>query len=464
MPACLTRRALGVACALLAAPICLAQPAPPSPENLGAQVDVIAKQAVDSAPGVGLSVAVLRDGQSLLERGYGLADLEFGAPADGETMFRIGSITKQFTAALVMRQVEAGALSLDDPLTKFFPDWPAPGERVTIRHLLQHTSGIKSYTGIGSFMEAFQVDRTNEEMLAVFRDEAWDFEPGDAWSYNNSGYYLLGVILEQLAGAPWAAQVNALAQELGLARTMVDDNDAVLANRAQGYAWSGDSFVNDRFISPTVPGAAGAMLSTAGDLVRWSEMLATEQVVSAESYALMTTPTTLNDGSTFPYGFGLMVEPVEERDAVGHGGGIFGFNSFLLRIPGDDGLTVAVISNSETLPSDASAMKILRAALGIEAPEAAPTDADLLASVQGVYRIDAVGLEVRVFLRDGELFTKAGDQPAFAMIHEGAGVFRLDLGQRIELAFDLSASPAPGFTLRQGGSALSALRVDAPGE
>jgi CubicO group peptidase (beta-lactamase class C family) len=457
------RFALAAAVAL-ASCVASSAPAQPSADELQAQVDAIARQAVGSPQGVGLSVAVLRDGQTLLERGAGLADLEFEAPANADTMFRIGSITKQFTAALVMRQVEAGALSLDDPLTKFFPEWPEPGDRVTIRHLLQHTSGIKSYTAIQSFMEGFQHDRTNDEMLAVFRDEAWDFEPGAEWRYNNSGYYLLGVILEQITGATWAAQINALAVELGLERTMADNNDAVLANRAQGYAWSGDAFVNDRFISPTVPGAAGAMLSTAGDLVRWSELLATGKVVSAESYAQMTTPTELNDGSTFPYGFGLMAEPFEERDAVGHGGGIFGFNSFLLRIPGEGGLTVAVISNSEVLQSDVVSAKILRAALGVEAPQAAPADADMLASVQGVYRIEAVGLEVKVFERDGALFTQAAEQPAFPMIHEGEGVFRLDVRQRIELAFDLSASPAPGFTLRQGGSELPAVRIEPAGE
>jgi CubicO group peptidase (beta-lactamase class C family) len=448
---------IGITAAVIVAPRATAQP---SSDELIAQVGTIARDAVASERGVGLSVAVMRGGEMIMEAGYGLADLEFEAPADAETMFRIGSITKQFTAALVMRKVEAGELSLDDPLTKFFPDWPAPGEDVTIRHLLNHTSGIRSYTGIEGFMESPQVDRTNDEMLAVFRDEPWDFAPGEQWSYNNSGYYLLGVILEQIDGRPWSEQVDALAQELGLDRTRVDSNRAVLRNRAQGYAWEDGSFTNDRFIAPSVPGAAGAMLSTAGDLVRWSEMLASGEVVSEASYEQMLVPASIGDGETHTYGFGLMVGPLDDEPAVAHGGGIFGFNSFLARFPTHDDLTIAVISNSPALNSNGVALRILRAAIGKEAPEAEPLDADVMTAVQGTYRVDAVNLEISVFEREGALFTRAGEQPAFALIHEGGGVFRLDVPQRIELTFDLTESPSPGFTLRQGGAELPAVRIE----
>ena len=449
--------AFGIVAAALGA---LAAHAQPSPDELLTQVNTIAGEALRRDGAVGLSVAVARGDETLVEAGYGFADLEFGASADAETMFRIGSVTKQFTAALVMRAVEAGELSLDDPLTEFFPDWPAPGEEVTIRHLLNHTSGIRSYTSMGSFMEAPQVDRTNDEMLAVFRDEPWDFAPGDQWSYNNSGYYLLGVILEKIDGRPWSEQVEALAEELGLERTRVDSNREVLRNRAQGYGWEDGALVNDRFIAPSVPGAAGAMLSTAGDLVRWAEALASGEVVSEAAYERMLEPAAIGSGETHPYGFGLAVGPFDEEPAVAHGGGIFGFNAFLVRLPTHEDLTIAVLSNSPTLNAGDVAMQIARAALGKEAPEAAPVGDDLTASVQGAYRIDAVNLEIRVFERDGALFTRAGDQPAFPLIHEGDGVFRLDAPQRIELAFDLSESPSPGFTLRQGGAALPAVRID----
>lgn len=454
---CSASAALGIVTAALAAPCATAQP---SPDELVAQVNTIAREAVASERGVGLSVAVMKNGEMILEAGYGLADLEFEAPADAETMFRIGSVTKQFTAALVMRKVEAGALSLDDPLTKFFPGWPAPGDAVTIRHLLNHTSGIRSYTSIEGFMESPAVDRTTEEMLAVFRDEPWDFGPGEQWSYNNSGYYLLGAILEKIDGRPWSEQVEALTQELGLDRTRVDSNREVLRNRAQGYGWENGALVNDRFIAPSVPGAAGAMLSTAGDLVRWSEALATGEVVEPATYERMLEPAAIADGETHPYGFGLMVGPFDEEPAVAHGGGIFGFNAFLARFPTHNDLTIAVISNSPALNTSGVAVRILRAAIGKEAPAPAPVDADVMASVQGTYRIDAVNLKIDVFERDGALLTRAGDQPAVALIHEGGGVFRLDVPQRIELTFDLTASPSPGFTLRQGGAELPAVRIE----
>ena len=194
----------------------------------------------------------------LLAKGYGLAEAEFEVPADAQTMFRIGSITKQFTAALILRAVERGQLSLEDGLERFVPTFPLQGKKVTIRQLLQHTSGIPSYTDLGEeWVKKQPLELSHDELLALVAGKPFDFEPGSDWHYNNTGYYLLGMVLEKVHGKSFAQVViDELSVPLGLSRTRYDSSAELIKNRAQGYDFVDGVRHNDAPLGMSQPGAA----------------------------------------------------------------------------------------------------------------------------------------------------------------------------------------------------------------
>ena len=328
-----------------------------------AKIEAVVQKFMRQPGAVGLSVAVGRGEELVYERAQGFADLEFTVNADPETMFRIGSVTKQFTAAAIVWLSERGKLSIDDPLVKFLPDYPRGGD-ITLRHLLTHTGGVPNYTNLGPKWETVVArELAHEELVALWLDLPLDFEPGTKWNYSNSGYYLLGMVIEKASGQAYDEFLrDAFFDPLKLTRTRYDSNGEVLLNRAQGYGFAEGKFWNDQLIGMSQPGAAGALISTAGDLVRWQLALASGKVVSKESYAEMTLPYMLADGRETQYGFGLMLAPFAGKPCVAHGGGIFGFNSFLAHWP-ESQLSVAVISNSEALRSDALAEELGRALL-----------------------------------------------------------------------------------------------------
>ena len=335
---------------------------------LVSKIDSLAEATLVQGTVAALSIGVKRGGDLLLVKGYGQADIENDVPAVAETVYRIGSITKQFTAAAVMQLVEAGKIGLDDPITKHLPDYPMQGHQVTIRHLLTHTSGIKSYTGLAAWRPTIKLDLTDEELLAFFKDEPFDFAPGERFLYNNSGFYLLGVIIEKASGETYREYLNAhLFGPLGLKGSSYCDERPIIRGRAEGYELVGGELLNDEYLSMNQPGAAGALCSTIPDLLSWTAALRTERVVSAASYRQMTTSGTLNDGSATGYGFGLVVGDLEGHPSVSHGGGINGFNTILAHYPDAD-LDVVVLSNTTGIHPGRIAELISKWALGIEVP------------------------------------------------------------------------------------------------
>ncbi|MFT5050349.1 MAG: D-alanyl-D-alanine carboxypeptidase [Chlamydiales bacterium] len=348
----------------LAAPLSNAADPTPEHEALAQRVDAVVVAAMADPAAVGLSVSVALGDEIILTRGYGLAEVEHDVRADGDTTFRIGSITKQFTAAAVMRLFEQEMLHVDEDMCVYLPDYPAAEEVVTIRNLLTHTSGIPSYTDLGPvFWENMAIHMTHEELLATFVDLPLSFPPGQRWAYNNSGYYLLGMVIESISGKTYAEYLQAeLFEPLGLESMRYGSNSALIKNRAQGYRMSEGELHNDELLSMNPPGAAGALLACAGDLVRWQLALVSGKVVSEESYIEMTTPFMLTDMTETNYGMGLQLGERSGRTLVSHGGGISGFNSFLAHLP-QEGLSVAVISNCEDFSAQGVANDILTAAL-----------------------------------------------------------------------------------------------------
>lgn len=315
-------------------------------DALARAIDQLAKKEIEVDGGVGLTIGVARGDEVLHLKGYGLADLENSVKATEKSVYRIGSITKMFTAVGVLLLVEDGSLSLDDPLTKFVPDYPSPGEKVTVRHLLNHTSGIVSFTDLPDHWNGMRKDLNHEEMLDRIRDKPFLFPPGERFEYCNSGYYLLGMIIEKASGQKYETFLQErILDSLNLAATAYDRPVKIIPNRARGYGNWGGVTVNAPFLSMNQPFAAGALFSTAGDLLRWPRALAGGQLIKPETFKQMTEPGRLNGGEATPYGFGCFVENLDDHPVIRHGGAIPGFVSELAYFPESE-LTVVVLSNS----------------------------------------------------------------------------------------------------------------------
>ncbi len=321
----------------------------------------------------GLSIAVVQNGEVLLAKGYGLANVELSVPATAETVYQIGSITKQFTATAIMMLVEDGKLSLDDPIARHLTDSPDTWKDVTVRNLLNHTSGIKSYTSIADNMKKSRLDRGKADIIGTVRELPLEFQPGEKWSYNNTGFFLLGQIVEQVSGKPYAEFLaERIFRLLEMNATRVNRQMEVTKNRATGYGWgklcpncgvrvtaakcglcdatvpadSQPESLNAESTSMTWPFAAGAIISTVADLAKWDAALYTERVLPASILEQMWTPTKLAGGRTQDYGFGWAVGNFRGHRLIGHGGGIAGFSTDLVRFV-EDKLTVIVLTNLE---------------------------------------------------------------------------------------------------------------------
>jgi CubicO group peptidase (beta-lactamase class C family) len=370
-----------------AAPARQATPPASVPDpRLAAAVDRVAAEALAAGEVAGFAVAVVENGRVRLARGYGFADLEQRTPVRADTVFRIGSVTKEFTAAAILLLAERGRLSLDDRLVKYFPEFPRADE-VTIRQLLNHTSGISNYTAAAQFFPAVAPrDYTAADFVKVIAaaDPLYDFTPGTSWSYSNSGYFLLGGVIERVSGQSYSAFLEAnFFRPLGLRATKPDDLAEIVPGRAEGYDKDPDrpgAFRNASHLSMSVAAAAGAMRSTVGDLARWHEALLGGRVLKPESLALMTAPGRLADGRLASaarpptpdggppsdYGLGIATSLREGRRGIGHGGSINGFNSALQTFP-DARTTIVLLTNTgggtvKLMP------RLVRAALGGAVP------------------------------------------------------------------------------------------------
>ena len=293
------------------------------------------------------SALVANCGQIILKKGYGLANMEWGIPNTSDTKFRLGSITKPFTATLVMQFIEEGQIDLAAPVTRYLPDYPAStGDRITIEHLLNHTSGIAGYTE----MPVFGTTIRNSYKPAEFIDACFSklellFEPGTRFSYSNSGYFLLGVILEQITGESYENLLrHHIFDPVGMNDSGYDTPQPLLSKRAAGYDKRFDgSCVNTAYIDMTQPYAAGALYSTVEDLYKFDQALNTEQLLKSESKKRMFTP------CLGEYGYGWQVRQRNGVIITGHEGGINGFHTLFNRIP-ELGRSIVFLNNTGAAP------------------------------------------------------------------------------------------------------------------
>jgi CubicO group peptidase (beta-lactamase class C family) len=352
---------------LACAPLVYAQasaPGPASPPDaatLARRVDeyMQAQHRVKQFHG---SILLARAGTPLVAKGYGFANAEWEIPNTPNTRFRVGSITKQFTSMLVLQLQEQGKLKVQDPICRYLAPCPDAWKPVTIHHLLTHTSGIPSYTGLPTWPEMMMVPKTLDEMVGLFRDLPLEFEPGSTFKYNNSGYFLLGVLIERASGKTYQEVLRAqILEPLGLKDSGYDNTNDVLPRRASGYTRTAAGIANAPYIDMVQPFSAGALYSTVEDLLKWEQALDTDTLIPAAARKAMFTPFKNN------YAYGWTVRPASPATygklRIAHGGGINGFSSMLIRVP-DDKLTVVVLSNVQESQSSRIADDLLSIALG----------------------------------------------------------------------------------------------------
>jgi CubicO group peptidase (beta-lactamase class C family) len=294
----------------------------------------------------GIAVLVAKDGKVLYRKGFGYADIKNKVPVTPDTKFRIGSVTKQFTAAAIMKLQENGLLSVSDKLSKFIPDFPR-GDEVTIHQLLTHTSGIHSYTEKDDFLGKVTTTISPDSLVNLIKKDPYDFNPGEQWRYDNSGYFLLGYIISKVSGKSYAQFLkDNFFDPLHMNNTGVHYAGIKLENEAKGYGRNGDKYPEALNWDMSWAGGAGALYSTVDDLLKWNEALHAGKVVSKKSLAAMQTPVVLKNGqeASSRYGYGLGLGKYRGEDIVGHSGGLHGFITQLSYYP-EEKLTVVMFSN-----------------------------------------------------------------------------------------------------------------------
>jgi D-alanyl-D-alanine carboxypeptidase len=291
----------------------------------------------------GAAIAVIRNGKIIKAEGYGLASVEFNVPATKDTVFEIGSVSKQLTAAGILLLVEEGKVNLDEKISKYLPNTPENWQNVTVRNLLTHTSGIKSYSSLdGGFELKRRLNR--DTFIKALAPHPLDFETGSRYTYSNSGYNLLGYIIETVSSKNyWDFMRERLFKPLAMNQTADRDPKYIIRNRATGYEWRNNQLVG-RDYDLTDIFAAGAIVSTVMDLAKWEMALRGDNFFKKESKAQMWTPATLTDGKPYPYGFGWRFSEIRGRKLVAHSGQTAGFGANLSRYIDDD-LTVIVLTN-----------------------------------------------------------------------------------------------------------------------
>ncbi|MGI4718802.1 MAG: serine hydrolase [Janthinobacterium lividum] len=392
-----------------------AQPAAAAAEQeLASRIDAaIAPYFKADAPGA--TVIVVKDGKTVLRRAYGMADTGKGVRMTPDMALRLGSITKQFTAAGILLLLDEGKLALGDDITKHLPDYPTRGKQITIEHLLTHTSGIVSYTGKPDYGSRMAQDLSVAQMIDSFKNDPLEFEPGSQYRYNNSGYFLLGAIIEKISGQRYADFLEQrIFAPLGMRDTYYEGFGHSKAPMAAGHSRAEKGYGAARPLSMSQPYAAGSLVSTVDDLARWDAAIAGGRLLKPSSWERAFTSYRLSDGKASDYGYGWEVEKIQGETAIGHGGGINGFTTHALRFP-DQKVFVAVLTNSDSGPANPAVVARKAAGIAIGKPyrefREVALDAAALDAVTGVYEVEK-GVQ-RTFRRggDGLLMQRSGRAP-----------------------------------------------------
>ncbi|WP_374433363.1 serine hydrolase domain-containing protein [Inhella sp.] len=397
--------------------------APPAKELAAYAEQLLDEQGIKK-DGPGLTLLVAQGDQLLYQGARGMASVELGVPLKPEHRMRLGSITKQFAAATLLKFIEEGKAKLDDPLSKYLPDYPNGGA-ITLAQLLNHSSGVKSYTGIPGYMHnPIRQQLSTAELVKVFKDQPVDFAPGADFRYNNSGYVLVGAVIEAISGKAWHEALDAALLKPQRIAVSYPGEQGLVPGMVQGYSKVGaDALSVAGVLSMTQPHAAGALVGDVQALWRWNQALHGGQLLKPETYQRMITP----EGAAVKarYGYGIGTDSLRGQPMLQHGGGIHGFSTLLVYQP-ELKLTVALLSNSDSagINLDLIARKLGAKAMGKPYPAIQPVvvDAKALQAYEGIYSSD--GRDTRTLRVQGGVLTstRSGSQP-FKLIPLGKDRF-----------------------------------------
>jgi len=372
----------------------------------------------------GCAALVMEKGKVIYRKGIGKADLELNVDIQPDMIFRIGSITKQFTAVAILQLEEQGKLSLQDEITKFIPGYPTHGYKITVENLLTHTSGIKDYTRMKEWAGEMQrKDMTPKEIVDFFKDQPMDFEPGTKYAYDNSGYILLGCIIEKVSGDTYARYLEKnIFGPLGLKHTFYEKNTDIVMNRVKGYSKGDSGYMNSPYLSMTQPYSAGSLLSTVDDLYTWTKGVRSGRIIKPETFEKAIVPCKLKDGSSTGYGYGLVIGEIFGSPVIWHNGGINGFLTTGIYLPEED-VFVAVFSNCDANSPDNAAMKMAAFASGkMPVFKEIAMDTITLRKYTGVYENPSKEQRVISF-KNGKLYSQRTGGQQFLLSPYAPGKF-----------------------------------------
>jgi CubicO group peptidase (beta-lactamase class C family) len=419
------------------------------------RMEQVVQSYVDSKQFMG-SVLVAQDGKVVLNKGYGFANLEWDVPNTPTSKYRLGSLTKQFTAACILLLEERGKLKIADPVKKYMPDAPAAWDKVTIFHLLTHTSGIPSFTGFPDYAASEPFPSTPEKLVARFRDKPLEFQPGEKWNYSNSGYVLLGYLIETISGQTYSQFVQEnIFTPLGMKDSGYDSNSAIIPHRAAGYTPIPNGIKNAGYIDMTIPLSAGGLYSTTEDLLRWEQGLMGGKLLSPASLQKMTTPFKQD------YAFGIGVHTEKGHKIIDHNGGIEGFNTILQYYP-ESKLTIIVLANLNGQAPEAIAAMLAdlehgqSVVLPSEKKEISVAPA-VLSKYVGTYEL-MPGFNIVMTLENGQLMTQATNQPKFPLFAQSDTKFFLKVVEAELEFFKDDKGEVTYFMLHQNGRDMKGIR------
>lgn len=430
----------------------------PTNDQIISKVDEYMK-AVLEVDGFSGTILIARDGKPIVSRGYGMASIELNVPNTPEKIFRLGSITKQFTGMAISMLQERGKLSVSDPMCNYFADCPEIWKPITIKHLLNHTSGITNYTAFPDFAKTTIMPVTTAAMADRLKKEKLDFTPGEKMSYSNSGYFLLGNIIEKMSGKSYEEFLKEnIFSPLGMKQTGYDDPLRIIPNRAAGYQKQAGKVINASYMDMSVPFAAGSLYSTTGDLLIWDQALYTEKLAAKKTLDEIFTPWKGESG----YGYGWNMGKRFDRRQISHGGGIYGFATQIARFP-DDRVTVIVLSNIQAAPAGQIANNLSAIVFGAayeiprERKEIA-LDTKILEKLTGEYKIEP-NIVITIAIEGGKLVGQLGGQSKFSLLAESeTQFFSKDVNAQFIFIKDASGQ-LTGLTLVQGGTNTPARKI-----
>ncbi len=358
----------------------------------------------------GATILIAKEGKVVYRKAFGKSNLELNVDMIPENVFEIGSITKQFTAVSILMLLEEGKLSLTDEITKFIPDYPTQGTKITIHHLLTHTSGIKSYTSLPSLRDYARNDILITELIDAFKNEPMDFKPGEQYLYNNSGFVLLGYIIEKVSGIPYEEFIQKrIFDVLKMENSSYGSKYTIIKNRASGYQKQED-YLNANYISMTIPHAAGSIMSTVDDMYTWQRAVRNNTLISKESLAKAFTNYTLNNGDKINYGYGWAHNIINEVPVIEHGGGIFGYTTQGIYVPSENAYVIILTNCNCSSPTEI-AFKIAAIAIGKPYPELSKTvtlSKEQLQKWVGAYEFEDDAVRF-ITLEDNQLYSQRSD-------------------------------------------------------